>query len=148
MADDFTQDVARTFHRKVSKPLFNRTQPVPSVNESAEIAEPLSLTETLRIMDVASVLRREREQAKRALDAGQVQDQLRQRLQAAAEVTGEAVTPAEIDAAIRHYYSNLHAFHEPPRSASWFLAHLYIRRVWVGLGVLAAALGLAAWMLW
>ena len=121
-----------------------QTQPV---NEPAEIAEPLSLAETLRIMDVASVLRREREQAKRALSIDQVQDQLRHRLQAAAEVTGEAVTPAEIDAAIRHYYANLHAFGEPPRNLSWFLAHLYIRRFWVGLAMAAAAVGLTAWIL-
>ena len=115
--------------------------------EPPSLAAPLSLAETLRIMDVASALRREREQAKQALAADQVQNQLRQRLQAAAEVSGEAVTSAEIDAAIRHYYANLHAFREPPRNASWFLAHLYIRRFWVGLGISVAAAGLAAWML-
>jgi hypothetical protein len=124
------------------------TFPTPSVNESPETAESLSLTETMRIMDVASVLRRERELANRALDADQVQDQLRERLQAAAKVTGEAVTPAEIDAAIRHYYANLHAFREPPRNVSWLLAHFYIRRIWVGLGILIAAAAIAAWALY
>jgi len=137
----------------------------PLVNESAEISqrpnlavapaaaerllpsEPLSLSETLRIMDVASALRREREHATRALDAEQVQEQLRQRLQATAEITGEPLSVAEIDAAIQHYYSNLHAFREPARDLRWFMAHLYIRRFWLGLATLVATTGLAAWLL-
>lgn len=119
-----------------------------TVSQPGNTAESLSLAETLRIMDVASALRRERELAKRALDADQVQEQLRARLQAAATVTGEAVTTAEIDAAIDHYYANLHAFREPARNLSWCLAHLYIRRWWLSLALLtfavAAAVGFLA----
>jgi len=122
------------------------------VNETEQIAEPLaapelSLAETMRIMDVASALRRERELARSVLDAEQIQEQLRRRLKATAEVTGESVSAAEIDAAIRHYYANLHAFREPAKNLSWFLAHLYIRRTWVGLGLLASTVALSAWLL-
>ena len=112
------------------------------------MTEPLSLAETMRIMDVASVLRRERELAETALSADQIQTQLRQQLLAAAELTGERVTSAEIDAAIGHYYDNLHAFREPPRNLSWVLAHLYIRRFPILLGLLVVAAGCAAGIYW
>ena len=91
-------------------------------------SDTLDLHEMMRIMDVASTLRKERETVLRELNLEQTKQHLRERLQAAAEVTGDQVTPAEIEAAIDQYYANLHAFVEPRRSLRTVLAHLYIRR--------------------
>ncbi|MDH3583856.1 MAG: DUF6384 family protein [Phycisphaerae bacterium] len=118
----------------------------PPANISSNPAD-LSLAEMMRVMDVATTLRRERTTAFRELDRDQTKAQLRQRLLAAAEVTGEAVTEREVDAAIDLYFQNLHTYRPPGRSVSVVLAHLYVmRRRIVGYGLLAVVL--AALLLW
>ncbi|MEM7201942.1 MAG: DUF6384 family protein [Planctomycetota bacterium] len=110
--------------------------------------EPQSLPELLRIMDVATALRRERETAAAQLDLDQTQGRLRERLRATADATGEPVTDAEIQAAIDQYFRTLHRFEEPPRSWRTVLAHLYVRRGAV-IGATAAllAVGMLGWWL-
>ena len=51
-----------------------------------------------------------------------------QRLLSAAEVTGERVTPEEVDVAIERYYDSLYAYSEPPPGVGTVLAHAYVRR--------------------
>ena len=95
-----------------------------------------SVEDLVRIMDVASALRREREIAEAQLTIDVEKERIRKRLQETAAITGEAVTAAEIDAAIDVYYGSLHRFEEPARGVKWFLAHAYVRR-----GAAAAAVG-------
>ncbi len=93
------------------------------------MAEPQSLPELLRIMDVATALRREREKASAQLNAADARAALRQRLRATADAAGEPVTDAEIDAAIAHYYRSLYRYQDPPPSLKTFVAHAWVRRV-------------------
>lgn len=83
----------------------------------------------LRIMDVASALRRERETAEAQLDAATAKARLRDRLLATAAAAGEAVTPAEVDAAIAHYFAEQHRYADPPNGLKNFLAHCWVQRI-------------------
>jgi len=95
---------------------------------TTEPSEAMSVAEMLRIMDVATAIRQDRELVDEQLNLDALKERLRDRMIAAAKVTGEDVTPEEVDAAIAKYYSSLHAFHEPPLSPSLALAHLWVRR--------------------
>lgn len=100
---------------------------------SSSPTAPQSVPELLRILDVASALRRERERAVAELDLPATKAALRERLRAAATESGDPVTDAEIDAAIEQYYGTRHAFEEPAPSWRTVLAHLWVRRGRVGL---------------
>jgi hypothetical protein len=100
-------------------------------------AEKLSVSEMLRIMDVATALRQDRQLIEEQLNIDQLKALLREKMIAAAKVTGEEVSLEEIDAAIERYYARLYTFKEPPNSLSLTLARLYVRRFeiaqWAGL---------------
>ncbi|MEZ5963805.1 MAG: DUF6384 family protein [Planctomycetota bacterium] len=109
---------------------------------------PESLPELLRIMDVATALRHEREKASAMLDLDSVKASLRQRLRATADAMGDAVSDAEIDVAIERYFRQLHQYEDPPPSLQRALAHLYIRRRPILAGALAvgALVAVAVWL--
>ena len=109
-------------------------------------ADPLSVPEMLRIMDVATALRLDREVVEEQLNQDALRVRLRERMLAAAAVSGDAVTPEEIDAAITQYYQRLNAYQEPPLGFETFLAHVYVRRV--GLLKWACAVGFWALVWW
>jgi hypothetical protein len=112
--------------------------------------EPQTLHEMLRILDVASSLRRERERAAAELDHTEARVGLRERLRAAAAAAGDPVTDAEIDAAIAHYDAGRHRFVAPPRGWRLLLAHLWVRRLQVALvlAVVVVGLGLGRALWW
>ncbi len=111
-----------------------------STGISAEVAQPsLSLEDMSRIMEVASTLRKERTTAQKQLNLDETKALLRQKLLETTKVTGERLTPAEVDLAIEQYYDNLHTFAEPPQSFSLMLAHLYVRRAMLLKWLLVAA---------
>jgi hypothetical protein len=96
-------------------------------------------------MDVATALRQDRELVEQQLNRDQLKARLRERLLAGSGVTGEAVTPEEVDAAIERYFATQNTFVEPPRSFAVALANLYVRRQSLGITVgvpLAAVVGL------
>jgi hypothetical protein len=99
-------------------------------------------------MEVASTLRKERTTAQKQLNLDETKALLRERLLQTTKVTGEKLTPAEIDMAIEQYFDNLHTFEEPSRDFSVMLAHLYVRRAlllkWF-LAVVAVLALVAAW---
>ena len=90
--------------------------------------DSLSVPEMLRIMDVATALRQDRELVEEQLDVEKLKERLKERMLAASKVTGEPVTPEEVDAAIRQYYAGLYTFREPKLGFSVALAHLWVRR--------------------
>lgn len=94
----------------------------------------------LRIMDVASALRRERETAEAQLDVDVAKARLRERLLATAAAAGETVTAAEVDAAIASYFARQHRYADPPPSWRRLRAHLWVSRVPVVLGLALATL--------
>jgi len=89
---------------------------------------PMSIQEMLRIMDVASEFRQQRDRADREFRVDEQRDALRDKLMQAAAVTGEELTVEQLDAAIDWYYEHLHSFKMPPFGLSMFMAHAYIRR--------------------
>lgn len=99
--------------------------------EVPRVAKPeqLSLPELIRIMDVATELRKGQEVVEEQLNLDQIKVRLRERLLAAAQVAGEPVTAEQIDAAIDDYYDKLHSFEEPKWSFHVLLAHFYVQRV-------------------
>lgn len=86
------------------------------------------MQDMLRIMDVASTLRRGRESAEAQLDVATAKERLRERLLATAAAAGETVTPAEVDAAIERYFATQHTYADPPPSWRRFWAHLWVLR--------------------
>lgn len=111
--------------------------------------EALSVAETLRIMDVASEIRRQQNLVEAQFNEDQLKEKLRENLIAASQVTGEELTNEQIERAISWYYDHLHKYKSPKPSVSIFFAHLYIRR-W-GIFALCFFLGflsLAGWILY
>jgi hypothetical protein len=94
----------------------------------------------LRILDVASAMRRERETAEAQLDVDTAKAKLRERLLATAVAAGDAVTAAEVDAAITQYFASQHRYSDPPRSWRRIRAQLWVLRSRVVLGIVLVAL--------
>ncbi|MGE0144447.1 MAG: DUF6384 family protein [Planctomycetota bacterium] len=110
--------------------------------------DPTTVPEMLRILDVASALRRERERAQRELAIDETKARLRERLRAAAVESGDPVTEAEIEAAITQYFGSQFEFRPPQPSFRLFLANAWIRRKQIlVVGVLLLAVGgLGYWL--
>ena len=110
-------------------------------------SERLSIGEMVRILDVASEVRRQQNELERQFRRDESRQELRERL----ATVGEAeLSEDQLDAAIDWYYDNLHRYRKPKRSLSLLLAHLYVRRGQVLLVVvpllLAAALVAFLWL--
>lgn len=108
--------------------------------------QQLSIAEMVRVMDVASALKRERSIAERELNREETKQLLREKLMETARLTGDPVTEDEIDAAIEHYFDNLHEFQPPEASGETLLAHLYVMRTTIAKW--ACAIGVAAALWW
>ncbi|MFN8710703.1 MAG: hypothetical protein ACK526_22490 [Planctomyces sp.] len=93
-----------------------------------KISQELTLSETLRVLEVARGFRNERQEAAVALARAEVRQMMRQRLLDAAAITGDPITEADIDAAIDQYFATQHLYSDPPFSFSVLLAHVWIRR--------------------
>lgn len=126
-------------------PTAQQTAQAPQPAPPPPPASELSLEEMTRVMDVARTLRKERTTAERELDREGTIRLLRQKLREAADIAGDPVTDAQIEAAIRQYYENLHAFQPPQPGWETTLAKLYVRRTWFLGGAAALA---AAGVLW
>jgi Family of unknown function (DUF6384) len=110
------------------------------VGHSGPVAQPdLSLQDMTRIMEVASTLRKERDSAQQQLNLDDTKALLRERLLETTKVTGELLSPAEVERAVEQYYDNLHTFVDPPWSFSVMLAQLYVRRALLLKWLLAVA---------
>jgi len=111
--------------------------------------DSLSVAEMLRIMDVATTLRLDRELVEEQLNVEQLKERLKERMLAASKVTGESVTPEEVDLAIRQYYAKLYTFHEPKMSFRVALAHAWVRRreLLIKSGLLLTACALGWWLI-
>jgi len=111
--------------------------------------DSLSVAEMLRIMDVATTLRLDRELIEEQLNVEQLKERLKERMLAASKVTGESVTPEEVDLAIRQYYAKLYTFREPKMSLSLAMAHAWVRRreILAQASVLLAACVLVWWLI-
>jgi hypothetical protein len=124
--------------------------PVESVSADAAQATPqqLSIGQTLRIMDVATLLRKEQALAQQQLNIEETKAMLRERLLSAAKVTGEPLTSEQVDIAIEHYYDKLHVFEAPKWSLELASAHVYVMRGTIIKWALAlgAAAGALAWL--
>lgn len=124
------------------------TAPAPGTSRQAESrsvrlpGEDLSLNEMLRVMDVAREMRRNRDVAEEMFRRDEVRAELRAKLMRSAEIAGDRVTAAEVDAAIDQYLTNLHTFSEPPASFTRILAHTWVWRRRIVAGIAAAAITL------
>ncbi len=109
----------------------------------------ISLDEMLRVMDVATELRKQRETVEKEFAVDETRQMLRERLLAATSITGERVSEAEVDTAIAQYFETLYTYREPPRSLNVTLAHLYVRRgqLSVTLAMVLALAGVGWYML-
>lgn len=109
----------------------------------------ITLDEMLRVMDVATELRQQRETVEKEFAVDETRQMLRERLLAATSITGERVSEVEVDTAITQYFSTLYTYREPPRSLNVTLAHLYVRRgqLSVSLVLVLALAGVSSYML-
>jgi hypothetical protein len=115
---------------------------LPSASEQPSIAD------LVRILDVAAEIRADRELASREFAVDETRKMLRERLLESARLTGDPVTPAEVDAAIEQYFQSLYTFREPRWSLSVLLAHAYVRRIWIALaGCVLMAIVSGGWVL-
>ncbi len=114
----------------------------PPPHVSRDISHPLqdlTLQETLRVMDVAREMRENRESAEEMFRRNDLRSALREKLVRTARMSGDHVTEAEIDAAIGQYMDRLHTFEGPQAGMSNVMAHLWIWRGRVAVGLAAAA---------
>ena len=118
------------------------------MSSAPETAQKLSVAEMLRIMDVATALRQGRELVEEQLNRDQLRPLLREKILSAAKVTGEDVSPEEVEVAIDRYFASLYTFEEPPPSLKRTLAYLYVSRVAIATwsGILVVVVGLGGWL--
>jgi len=90
--------------------------------------QQISLDEMLRVMDVATELRKQRETVEKEFAVDETKQMLRERLLAATSITGERISEVEVDTAITQYFDTLYTYREPPASFNKTLAHLYVGR--------------------
>ncbi len=110
--------------------------------------EDLSLHEMLRIIDVARELHEAQDAVEREFSREETIALIRERLLASAEITGDNVTPEEIEVAIELYFGNLHKFPAPPGGVQTALAHLWVMRRQIISSTLAVgAVALLGWWL-
>ena len=112
-------------------PRSRRTIPHPLEN--------LTLQETLRVMDVAREIRENRQNAEEMFRRDDLRGDLREKLVRTAQMSGEDVTEAEIDAAIGQYMDRLHTFQEPASGVNRLLAHAWVWRGRIAAGIAAIA---------
>lgn len=90
--------------------------------------EDMTISETLRVMDVAREMRQQRESAEEMFRHDEVRVRLREKLMRTAAMSGDRVTEAEIDAAIDQYLSNLHTYSAPQPGMKKWIAYCWIWR--------------------
>ena len=117
------------------------------ISQPGSKSESLSLSEMLRIMDVATEMRSRRETVEKEFAIDETKRLLREKLLQTTEITGERVTPAEVDSAIESYFSTLYTYREPKGSFAVTLANLYVRRAHLAI-VIVLALTLAGTGWW
>lgn len=137
-----------------SPPQPMSTQPMSAQSmstQSRQMPHPLkdlTLQETLRVMDVAREMRENRQSAEEMFRRDDLRIALRDKLLRTARMSGDSVTEAEIDAAIGQYMDRLHTFQPAEPGVSKFVAHLWVwrGRIAVGLATAASVAG-AFWFL-
>lgn len=137
-----------TQHQSAPAPLSPRaTNDRPSAAPGSRSirlpGEDLSLNEMLRVMDVAREMRRNRTIAEEMFRRDDVRAELRAKLMRSAQLAGDRVTEAEVDAAIGHYFQNLHTYSDPPPSLKRRLAHAWVWRGRIAAGAAAAVITMA-----
>ena len=95
-----------------------------------------SVKSLLRVMDVASELKRQRERASSQLEIAGEKEKIREKIKATAQVTGESLSEGEINAAIESFYKGLYRFKKPERNFNYWLARVYIARSKIALYLL------------
>ncbi len=121
-------------------PNANATQSQPRQQRDIRLpGEDLTIAETLRVLDVAREMRDQRETAEEMFRRDDVRAQLREKLMRTAQVSGDRVTEAEIDAAIAQYMDTVHTYSDPPAGMQNFLAHCWIWRGRIAFGLASAA---------
>ena len=105
--------------------------------------QELTLSETLRVMDVAREMRDQRETAEEMFVRDDLRTKLRDKLVRTVRLSGDNVTEAEIEAAIAQYFESLHQYNEPEGGVKRFLAHCWIwrGRLLTGAAALATVVG-------
>lgn len=104
----------------------------------------LTLEETLRVMDVAREMRDRRESAEELFRRDDIRRSLREKLLKTAQLSGDRVTEAELDAAIDQYFAKLHTYEDPKFGWRSVVAHLWVWRNELMAAVAATALALGA----
>ncbi len=101
--------------------------------------EDMTIAETLRVMDVAREMRKQRENAEEMFRHDEVRVRLREKLMRTAAMSGDRVSEAEIDAAIDQYLANLHTYKAPNSGVKKFVAYCWIWRYRIATAAAAVA---------
>ncbi len=110
--------------------------------------ENLTLEETLRVMDVVREMRAQRETAEEMFRHDDIRSRLRNKLLRTANMAGDRVTEAEIDAAIDQYMDTVNAYADPKPGLRNFVAHCWVWRGRIMMGLTAMATAAASfWFL-
>ena len=104
--------------------------------------ENLSLNEMLRVMDVAREMSRNRGVAEEMFRRDDVRAELREKLMRSAQLAGDRVTEAEIDAAIEQYFATLNTYSDPKPSFTRVAAYAWVWRKRIAACVAAVAITL------
>jgi hypothetical protein len=112
--------------------------------------EKLDIKSFLTMMDVASAIRKQKEEIDKQLNIDETKADLRKRILETSKVTGESLTEDEVNLAIESYFSGLYSFKEPERNLGYALAGLYVNRdeisnKYVKPAVAVALLGALSW---
>jgi len=133
--EDYQQDQGKKSHLKV-----------PS--------QETNVNDFLHMMDVATQIRKEEEEIGKQFNIQEKRAEIKKKILATAQVTGENLTEMQVDRAIDSFFSGLYSFQEPSRNFETRLAELYVDRTRLGrtYGIptlwaagIATVIGLSAW---
>jgi len=102
--------------------------PITQADQIELPGQSLTLQETLWVMDVAREMRDRRETAEEMFRRDDLRRGLREKIMQTAQLAGDKVTEAEVDAAIKQYFDTLHTYEDPPAGMKSLLAHLWVWR--------------------
>ncbi len=108
--------------------MANNTANTSKIGTKKTNTKKKDLNSILRIMDVATELRKQREIAEDELNIEDEKERIRQKIKKTAELTGENLTEEEVSAAIENFYNGLYRYTAPKKGISYYLAKLYISR--------------------
>lgn len=98
------------------------------MQQKQDSANGFKLDEFLRMVDVATEIRKKQEEVHRQFSIEEVKEELRQKLKSTAAVSGEKLDDFQIEGAIQSYFEGLYSFKSQKKDFGMQISEIYVER--------------------